>query len=107
VQINRTDANDHREGGSKLRGDLVDGKDFEPVAGLDIVEVLHSDAALVPGLHLFHIVLEAPERGQSPLVHDDTVPHHPHTRAGPDDRWIIWRTLTRVRQLRPIIASAI
>src|SRR5436853_720960 len=63
VQINRTDANDHRAGRSELRGDLVDGKDLEPVAGLDIVEILHSDTALVPSLHLFHIVLEAADAG--------------------------------------------
>src|SRR5256714_10117653 len=54
-------------------GDLLDAIRFDQVADLDVVEVLDADAALEALPHLAHVVLEALEGGDRPLVHLDAV----------------------------------
>src|SRR5204863_10038615 len=50
----------------------------------DVLEVLQPDAALVALSHLPHVVLEASERPDAPLVHDDTVADETGTRTARD-----------------------
>ena len=48
----------HAMSGSQLRRNLVDGIGFDHIAGLDIAEILHPDAALVALLDLPNVVFE-------------------------------------------------
>src|SRR5207248_4076254 len=54
---------------------------FDHVADLDVVVLLEADAALDPGPHLADIVLEAAQRSDLPLVHDDVVAQQPRLRV--------------------------
>ena len=63
-----------RRGG---RRDLLDDEDLDDVPRLDVVEALEADAALEPGLHLRHVVLEAAERGDLALEDDNVIPEEP------------------------------
>src|SRR6476660_3461854 len=66
---------------SQFCGDLVDGIGFDHIAGLDVAEVLHADAALVALLDLANVVLESAQRPQPPLIHHDIVADHPNAYA--------------------------
>src|SRR5258705_2510446 len=46
---------------------------LDGIAHLDVVVALEADAALEARLHLAHVVLEAAQRGDLPLVHHDVV----------------------------------
>ena len=58
-------------------GDLLDVVGFDRVAFLHIPEVHDADTALVAGLDLLHIFLEATQRRDPSVVDDDAVANDP------------------------------
>src|SRR5690349_23025646 len=56
--------------------DLLDAIRLDQVAHFDVVEVLDSHAALEALADLAHVVLEALQRRQRPVVHLDAVADH-------------------------------
>jgi hypothetical protein len=62
---------------------LVDPERFDPVTDLDVVEVLHADAALEALAHFLHVVLEALEARDAARI--DQRPVANHAPGGPDD----------------------
>src|SRR5512143_2665693 len=50
---------------------------LDDVADLDVGEIVETDAALVAGLHLAGIVLEALQAAHLAVVHDDAVADEP------------------------------
>src|SRR5215203_3878352 len=67
-----------------LPRDLDDLEELEDVALLDIVEVLDADPALEALADRADVVLEAPERGDVPLVDHGPVAHHAHAVVAED-----------------------
>src|ERR1051325_8550678 len=49
------------------------GEHFDHIARLDVVEAFETDAALEAGLHFADVILEAAQRGDLALEHDDVV----------------------------------
>src|SRR5688572_8890889 len=72
-------------GASQRARDLDDFVHLELVALLHVVEAADRQAALEPGLHLTHVVLEALERVELAVVDDDVVAQHADARAATDD----------------------
>src|SRR5690349_24061419 len=66
-------------------GDFLHAVGFDQVPDLYVVEVLDTDAALEALPHLAHVVLEALERRQRPVVHRDAVADHPHLPGARND----------------------
>src|SRR5207244_4107289 len=66
-------------------GDLATLEGLDLVAVLDVVVVLDQHAALEPRRDLAHVLLEALERGDGPLVHDGAVPDQADVGRAPDD----------------------
>src|SRR5688572_20985188 len=60
---------------SQRPGDLLGAVALDHVADFDVVEVLDADAALVAFLHFLHVVLEAAERADRPVVDLLAVPN--------------------------------
>ena len=68
------------------RGHALHREHLDDVADLDVVVPLEADAALEPGLHLGHVVLEPAERSDLAFVDDDVVAQQPGLRiAGAGD----------------------
>src|SRR5205085_8512833 len=63
---------------------LLDLVRLDDVADLDVGVVLEARAALVPGRHLARVVLEALERADFAVVHDDAVAKQPRPGAALD-----------------------
>ena len=61
--------------------DALDDERLDDVADLDVVVPLEADAALEAGLHLGHVVLEAPQRADLALVDDDVVAEQARLRV--------------------------
>src|SRR5690606_6057949 len=61
---------------SQLARNLLHVKDFDLVAGLDVIVILHTDAALGTAAHFGHVVLEAPQGFQHALVDHHVVAQH-------------------------------
>src|SRR6185436_7194473 len=71
---------------SNRRRHPLDDEGLDDVADLDVVELLEADAALEARLDLGHVVLEAAERADLPLVDDLAVAQQARLRvARPDD----------------------
>src|SRR6266853_2948955 len=64
-------------------GHFLDFVDFELVADLEVVEVSHGHAALEPGFHFAHVVLESLERVDLARMDDHVVAQHAHRRVAP------------------------
>src|SRR3954451_19269079 len=71
--------------GGKRPFDLFHPERLDPVAHLEVVEVLDADAALEPLAHLADIVLEALEAGEGAGVHGDAIPDDPGLGRALDD----------------------
>src|SRR5262249_6450873 len=67
--------------GSRDFDDLVH---LDLIALLDVVVALHRQAALEAGLHFAHVVLEALERVELPIVDDYVVAENADFRTAPD-----------------------
>src|SRR5919109_504534 len=57
----------------ELFGDLLAHKRLDDITTLNVGEALQPDAAFVATAHFVHILLEAAERGNTPLIHHDIV----------------------------------
>src|SRR5262245_18563669 len=57
---------------------------LDDVAGLEVLEIRQADAALVAGLHLADVVLEAPQRGDGALPDDRALAKEPDLGAAGD-----------------------
>src|SRR5688500_10705696 len=78
----------HFESSAPLRsnGHALHRKHLDDVADLEVVVVGEADAAFEAGLDLADVVLEAAQRPDLPLVHDDVVAEQACVRvAGPCD----------------------
>src|SRR5438270_1084096 len=64
--------------------DLLDAVALDDVAGAHILIVLERHAAFLPSLDLANLVLEALQRRQLALVHDDIVADESHVGAALD-----------------------
>src|SRR5262249_44281817 len=69
---------------SKGTGNGLDVEALPDVTDADILIVGEGHAALLPGRHLAHLVLEALQSGQRTLVDHDVVANEPHLGAALD-----------------------
>ena len=70
---------------SQRAADFLDVVALDDVADAHVLVVLEGHAAFLAGLHLRDLVLEALERRELALVHDDIVADEPHMRAALHD----------------------
>src|SRR5574341_2538812 len=66
---------------SQLGCHLINDIGLDHVTRLKIAEIFHADAALVPLLHLAHVILEAAQRAEPALVDHDMIADHAHPGA--------------------------